>query len=325
MGFAASSSGPRPTTLQRNELTADLRLGLIGAGRWGRNYIATVAELDGVELTAVATRRSDTTHLVTEGCRIGNRWEEVLEISDLDGIIICVPPHLQIEIARAAIHRGLPVLAEKPVALDFAEATRLLEEAAEKHAIVLVNHTYLFHPAFVELKKRAREREMTIIDSQGGNKGPFRAETSPLWDYGPHDVAMCLDLVGAKPMEVTQRIVSEELTSEGLGQVIELTLDFSDLVATLTVGNGMKSKVRRFSVHCEDTEFLFDDLADSALIEKVGDASGRAVKTDSTPPLRCAVDSFCSAIRRGESDLEGLRLGLEVMEVLARAQSHSTR
>ena len=37
------------------------------------------------------------------------------------------------------------------------------------------------------------------IAAVAGNRGPYREDVAVLWDWGPHDVAMALDLVGASP------------------------------------------------------------------------------------------------------------------------------
>ncbi len=40
------------------------------------------------------------------------------------------------------------------------------------------------------------------IQSVGGAQGPFRPGVPVLWDWAPHDIAMCLDLVGETPSAV---------------------------------------------------------------------------------------------------------------------------
>ena len=44
-----------------------IRLALIGAGRWGRNYIRTIMGLDGAELVVVASGNPETAGLVPRG------------------------------------------------------------------------------------------------------------------------------------------------------------------------------------------------------------------------------------------------------------------
>ena len=43
---------------------AVIRLGLIGAGRWGKNFIRTIRGLDGVTLSAFCSRHPDSRSLV---------------------------------------------------------------------------------------------------------------------------------------------------------------------------------------------------------------------------------------------------------------------
>ena len=38
--------------------------------------------------------------------------------------------------------------------------------------------------------------------SEGGGLGPFRENISGLWDWGPHDISMCLDIVGSMPLNI---------------------------------------------------------------------------------------------------------------------------
>jgi predicted dehydrogenase len=132
------------------------RLGLIGLGSWGRNYVATLQDFPGAKLTRVATRNPDAPALAGPKCKIQEDWRELLKAKDLDGVIITSPAPLHAEQLDAALDAGLPVLIEKPLTLDSSQAKRLLEKAKKKKGYVLVDHIYLFHPAYEELKNRAK-------------------------------------------------------------------------------------------------------------------------------------------------------------------------
>ena len=62
---------------------------------------------------------------------------------------------------------------------------------------VKVNHVYLYHPMYRFLKEIVKDKnKINSIYSFSGDNGPFRKDISPLWDWGPHDIAMCLDIFG---------------------------------------------------------------------------------------------------------------------------------
>ena len=82
-------------------MAAQLRLGLLGAGRWGRNYIRTIAASAGVRLARLASRNPDSANLVPPDCVIFADWREMLDARALDGVIVATPPGVHAEMALA--------------------------------------------------------------------------------------------------------------------------------------------------------------------------------------------------------------------------------
>jgi predicted dehydrogenase len=304
---------------------SDFRLGLVGAGPWGRNYIKTIASLPGLRLARVASKNPETRKLVPPGCEITKHWHSLCDSIDLDGVIIASPPDTHFELTRKCLERGLPVLVEKPLTLDPAQAAELLRLAREKKGYVLVDHIYLFHPAYLELKNRARGLGLPqMISSAGGNKGPFRKDARPLWDYGPHDLALCLDFLGAKPKSIEARF-----RALGDGELVDIRLDFPDgLQARLCVGNGMQKRERMFCVRWRDKALTLDDQGPRTLVYSRLDDYGRPkhkgdeeIVVEKIPPLTRAVETFVQAARAKSQDLSSLELGVAIVELLARCEA----
>jgi predicted dehydrogenase len=125
------------------------------------------------------------------------------------------------------------VLVEKPMTLSVADAKLMAECAQRAGVLVMVGHTHLYSAAFRELKSRgAALGTLFETRSVGGNRGPYRLDTPVLWDWGPHDVAMCLELIDEAPHAVQARRVAAERLPEGLGEAIELALEFGQALHT---------------------------------------------------------------------------------------------
>ncbi len=306
-----------------------VRLGLIGAGRWGRAYIRTIAEMADVTLARLASRNPESAALVGPGCAISEDWQEVAGAPDLDGVIIATPHALHGEMTRAAIAAGRPALVEKPLTMDTAEARGVLDLAARRSASVVVDHVHLFHPAYRALKARVAELgPVRTIRSAGGDWRPDDGRGSVLWDWGPHDVAMCLDLLGRSPDSVTATRKERRHTPEGVGETLALHLEFpGGAVADIEIGTLMLHKTRYFAANCDRYQLVYDDQRAAPLVvqprledacvamqlkEKVAVAPDR--------PLTCAVADFAAAIRAGSRDLASLRLGVDVVAVLEECQ-----
>jgi predicted dehydrogenase len=228
-----------------------------------------------------------------------------------------------------ALEAGKAVFVEKPVTLDPGEAQTMLTAAERCARPVLVDHIHLFSPAWQALKHRALAGpgRLRSIGSAGGNRGPVRPDTPALWDYGPHDVAMCLDLIGEKPRAVSATLETRLETGAGAAETILLRLSFADGVeAEILVGNAVETKQRRFTARFDGATMTYDDLAPDKLVIETGtgDAAGldrnvEAVALPDTPPLDLALERFARAIAANDTGLESLRLAVAVVEVLAEA------
>lgn len=289
-----------------------IRLGLIGAGRWGKNFIRTIQGLDGAVLSALCSRNPASSSLVDSHCRILADWHDLLGSDLCDGVIIASPPDSHAEILGAMIRAGRPSMVEKPLTLDLQQALDLQQLLLRNPTPVLVDHIYLFHPAYVELKRLSGELgPIHSIQSEGGNHGPFRPNYTALWDYGPHDLAMCLDLVGKPPQTVICRAAETDR-----GGNYELDLAFADNVrASIKVGNLAPTKIRTFAVHFEKHVLVFDDLSPDKLR-----FDGQPVAVAGTLPLAAAVETFAKGILHEEAGPFGLDLAVEVTRTLHVAQ-----
>lgn len=298
-----------------------LRLGLIGAGHWGRRMIRTVADMPEARLARVASSNPQTRALVGDGCELVSDWREVATAKDLDAVLIATPPGEHYAAAKAAIDAGIAVLIEKPLTLDPAQAAEIVELAERRKAVAWVDHIHLFNPAYVELKRRLPAiAPVRAILSEGGNLGPFKPAAPPLWDYGAHDVSLALDLIGEPPQSLSARLEREQPAPEA-GLVARLTLRFArGITAEIRVGNLLDKKTRRLEVRGERGDLVFDDSEGARLWH-----DGTEAVVDATPPLKLVLEAFLDSARRRDPDPRLLRLGSQVVSLLAEAESSLRR
>ena len=315
---------------------SQVRLGLIGAGQWGRAYIHTIDQIPGVRLSWLCSSNPESSNLVPEGCQITENWRSMVGSQDLDGVIIATPPILHAEMVLASLEAGLPVMVEKPMTVKLEEAIEIREAALSSGVPVLVNHIHLFQPAYRRLKELARDLgPVKAVRSIGGQWVKARPDVSPLWDYGPHDVALSVDLMQHAPSVAKVTGLVETSVEGGRGETVNLDLEFPDaVVASITVGNAMPKKRRLFAAQFDEEALLVDDLAEMKLSRYSGlcvhdidhDSPERLLKnhpavhipTEDTLPLTKAVVEFAEGVR-DPFDLPssfGVDLAVEVTRVL---------
>jgi predicted dehydrogenase len=295
-----------------------VRLGLIGAGRWGRNYIKTIRVLPEARLSALATRNPANKELVDSSCHITPDWHELLDPKLVDGIIIATPPDLHAEMLEGAIRARLPAMVEKPLTLNLPDTVKLQSLQRELNALVLVDHIRLFNSAYIELNRQAPALgQIREIHSESGNWGPFRDYTA-LWDYGPHDLSVTLTLLGQSPSTVRIEELERRRIENTLGGNYQIELGFrNDVRASIKLGNLFENKTLRLTVVLDQGTLILDDLATNRLIRR-NDKTGSAtmIELDDKLPLTRAVETFVGGIRGQYSPAFGLDLAVAIARVL---------
>ena len=247
-------------------MAASVRLGLIGAGRWGKVYLRTLPSLgERCRLTHLCTRQPEAAALAPRPVTVVPDWRALIA-SPCDAVLIATPPATHAEIVEACLSAGKPCVVEKPLCLDVPTAQRLRDRIQASGVPVLVNHTHLFSPAYQTLKRavEASGEPVQFILSEGMGFGPFRSHTSALWDWGPHDVSLCLDFLGVRPQRV--EALGGPCSPDGEPEMVSVRLEFpGETCAWIQVGRLAAQKRRRFCVLTETRLYVWDDMSPEKL------------------------------------------------------------
>lgn len=131
-----------------------LRFGIIGFGHIGKIHGEAVRHVPGVELAAIGTTRPDEVQsLCGPDVSVCTNYSDILHRSDLDALVICVPTYLHERFVVEALDQGLPVLCEKPFALDLASAQRMLAAAARSQRCLMIAQVLRFWPPYLRIKQ----------------------------------------------------------------------------------------------------------------------------------------------------------------------------
>ncbi|MEH1822359.1 MAG: Gfo/Idh/MocA family oxidoreductase [Nostoc sp.] len=192
-------------------MTNKINIAVIGVGRWGvhllRNFLAdpqvsVVAVVDPhPERLAAVKQQFD----LDENVLLTTQWQDLKILPELTGVAIATPATTHHALIKDALQEGYHVLAEKPLTLDPVECRELCHLAEQHHLILMVDHTYLFHPAV--------ERGKTVVqagklgDLRYGyatrtHLGPVRQDVDALWDLAIHDIAIFNAWLGQIPVKV---------------------------------------------------------------------------------------------------------------------------
>jgi len=240
-----------------------LKVGVIGAGAWGRNHVRTAAASSEAELVAICETNPEVRVSLMKqypGATITDSPARLLE--KVEAVIVATPATSHAELGNMAIEAGIPALIEKPFALTVADAERLAENAEKRNVPILVGHLLEYHPVVDRLKEMLGKRELGdlyYLYSQRVNLGQIRPDENALWSFGPHDVSVALYLLGEMP--VTLSAQGKSYLQRGIEDVVFLNLTFaSGVMAHVQMSWLDPHKVRRLTVVGSRQMAVFDDM-----------------------------------------------------------------
>jgi UDP-N-acetylglucosamine 3-dehydrogenase len=185
-----------------------LKAAVIGAGAMGRNHARVYAELDRVELAAVAD--VDRQALESVGRRFGVRcyedYREMLDRERPDLVSVAVPTALHRTVALGVVERGINLLIEKPIAATSAQAREVVAAATKAGVKLAVGHVERFNPAVIELKRCLAAGELGQVFAVHSRRlSPFPAritDVGVVLDLATHELDILCYLLDARVVSV---------------------------------------------------------------------------------------------------------------------------
>jgi predicted dehydrogenase len=176
--------------------TAGAIVGLVGCGRWGAKILRDLRAL-GCRVPVVARSEASVERATSGGAdRIAGDLEELIGV---DGIVVATPTSTHAAVAEAALGLGVPVYVEKPMAVDPADADRLLGEGGNR---LFVMDKWRHHTGIEALRDIARSEELGAplgVHCTRESWGSPHRDVDSVWIHMPHDLAIGLEILGELP------------------------------------------------------------------------------------------------------------------------------
>jgi len=230
-----------------------VRVAVVGAGAWGINHVRAFARTKGADLVAVCDageQALERAGSLAPRARKVRRFDDVLEASDVDAVVLATPAPMHAQQVQAALAAGKDVFVEKPLSLDVADAEQAVAAAAAAKRILMVGHIMLYHPAVERLVGMVKGGELGRIlymYAMRVNLGRLRSDENAMWSLAPHDLSMILHLLDEEPKSVSAR--GGAYLQQNIEDVVFMNLRFgSGVIAQIQLSWLDPRKERRLTV-----------------------------------------------------------------------------
>jgi predicted dehydrogenase len=330
---------------------------VMGVGRWGVHLLRNFLQHPRSQVVAVVDTRPDRldalrSQLELDGVVLTHDWQAAMQLAGVAAVAIATPAATHYELIQAALKQEHHVLAEKPLTLDWQRSLELCQLAQQQQRQLVVDHTYLFHPAVQQGKTQIqRLGNLQYGYAARTHLGPVRQDVDALWDLAIHDLAIFNHWLGETPQQV-QAQGTVWLQPDFKGNVwlqpdfncshLQFPQGLSDLVwVKLTYPSGFQAtihlcwcnpdKQRRLCVVGSQGALIFDEmLSASPLVFQQGgiEAVGQewipahldrvVLPIESTEPLKQVCDHFLDCVQHNSpSQISSGWVGADLVKTLA--------
>lgn len=317
---------------------------VVGCGYWGTNLARNFAALSDLRICCDPSedvrRRMGAQY---PHARVTADYAEVLDDPGIDAIVLATPAPTHADLAVRALAAGKHLFVEKPLALNEADARRVIDAAERAGRILAVGHLLEYHPAVEYLKDLVQGGDLGEVYycySHRLNLGKLRSDENALWSLAPHDISVVLYLLGEEPTSVEAR--GQAFLQPGIEDVCFVTLRFaSGRVAHIHVSWLDPHKTRQLTVVGSKKMAVFDDMEPREKVRIYDKGVDRGDRPEvpgypdvltiregnilipqlpSHEPLALECKEFLNAVATGKPPRSDGADGLRVVRVLQQAQ-----
>jgi predicted dehydrogenase len=319
-------------------------VGIIGYGYWGPNLVRNFMGTPGARVVAVSDLRPERLAKVTSvypSVEVTTDFHDLLRDSRIAAVAVATPVSSHYELTLQALQAGKHVLVEKPMTENSQQGFRLVDEAARRNLVLMVDHTFLYTGAVRKMRDLVVSNELGRLyyyDSVRVNLGLFQHDVNVLWDLAVHDISIIDYLFPQRPSAVSAIGVSHVAGEPE--NTAYLTLFFEDAFLAHIHANWLAPvKVRRTLIGGSKKSIVYDDIEPSEKVKvydkgitlnnspenvykmlikyRTGDMW--APQLDSSEALQVELLHFVECIEKGARPITDGVMGLRIVQILEAA------
>lgn len=154
------------------------RIAVVGAGLIGQRHAEAILNTQSASLAALVDPDPDTLNRADKLNTVAfDSLDKLLDAGLVDGVVLSTPNQLHVAQALACIKANVPVLVEKPLAVDLAGAQAIVHAGESSSVPVLTGHHRRHNPLVAKAKQ--------MIDE--GQLGDITAVQATTWFYKPDE------------------------------------------------------------------------------------------------------------------------------------------
>jgi predicted dehydrogenase len=232
----------------------NIKFGIIGLGIISARFAKVLNKVEGVELTAVASRDIERTKKFAKEFKAQkacSSYEEVINDQDVDVVYIGLTHNLHYEFTKKCLEAYKPVMCEKPFVTTQDRAQELVDLAKKNNTFLMEAMWTRCMPAYLKAQewvKYGKIGQVKLITANFSFHVPYdpdhrifnkETEGGSLYDVGIYPIDFAMGIVGDHPQSVTG---SMQLAPNGVDEAAAFSMKFAGgALANLACGFNVRA------------------------------------------------------------------------------------
>jgi len=310
-----------------------MKIGVIGAGWWGKNIVNTLDGKDSVERVVVFDDRPSVRDQFRGNKKTGfvDSLDQILGDPSIRAVCVATPPSTHYGISKDVLGAGKHLLIEKPPASDPREVRELGSLASAKGLVYMLDALYLFPEPVRKLKQILQSGELEDLryiemfrigdELRRENAGisriratMFERGVDVVEDLFFHDAAVLLDLFGGFEYRSSKRL---RLYDANLSDTIRIDILARGVPVELTLSWTLAGRRRGMVLYDKNYIVEYDALKTEHQLTKhrLETNTRESLSFPPLPPLSALLDFYMGCVEGKHPNPFGAEFMATITEV----------
>lgn len=231
-----------------------IRFGILGLGNIAHRFARSAQLNPNVTIEMVASSSQAKGEAFCQKYGIRHYTQDYTQLMDhpaIDAVYIAVPHGRHAALVEQCLHRHKAVLCEKPLGLNAAEVSHLMQVAASEQVFLMEAVKGYFLPARDQLKEVLKQGAIgtpfyleanfdSVVPYQKGKYLFEKGQGGALLDVGIYPLSFALDMFDGDPVVAQSKLVM----SQGIDTYFQALLNFADGQSCLLEGSIDRARPR---------------------------------------------------------------------------------
>ena len=316
-------------------MSMKIRWGIISTGGIAHSFAKSLAPVADAEIAAVASRTKDKADAFAHefnAKRSYGSYEQLAQDPDIDIIYIGTPHSFHMDNTIMSLTAGKSILCEKPLAINAAQARRMIQTAGDMNLFLMEAMWTRFNPTIAQVRNWLNDGRIGDVKLLCADFG-IRRDWDPagrmlnpqlgggaLLDLGVYPVSFASMVFAQKPSKITGLT---QFTNTGVDQLSSMTLSYdSGQLAVLLCASNVQTPTQAYIIGTKGTILVHGPFfCTTKATCTIGDSQPETFEhpwQNGRTGYTYQAEAVMECLRKGQtqSDLMPLSESLEIMEVM---------